>query len=90
MLSSQICALSLHLHNIALLNCWRLVIYKKLKHFVRQIDFICKQNKGMGPLTEQQALLFINGSKEATKGTLSHVLVPAQMCYVLYAQLLLK
>jgi hypothetical protein len=98
MLSSQICALSLHLHNIALLNCWRLVIYnnnniQEAKTLwwvsVRQIDFICKQNKGMGPLTEQQALLFINGSKEATKGTLSHVLVPAQMCYVLYVQLLL-
>jgi len=44
----------------------------------------------MGPLTKQQALLSINGSKEAIKSTLYHVLLRAQMCYVLYVQLLLK
>lgn len=41
----------------------------------------------MGPLTKQQALLSINGSKEAIKSTLYHVLLHAQMCYVLYVQL---
>ena len=56
----------------------------------RSILYICKQNKGMGPLTKQQALLSINGSKEAIKSTLYHVLLRAQMCYVLYVQLLLK